>query len=67
MRRREPANCASRLRLSGTSRSFTLTELWRDFYEHARGALRAEKVILSTGGKSLPKTGSDGSGGTHRA
>jgi len=30
--------------------------------EHASGALRAARVILSTGGRSLPKTGSDGSG-----
>jgi len=29
---------------------------------HSAGALKARKVIFCTGGKSLPKTGSDGSG-----
>jgi predicted Rossmann fold flavoprotein len=29
---------------------------------HSHGALRAKSIILSTGGKSLPKTGSDGFG-----
>jgi predicted Rossmann fold flavoprotein len=31
---------------------------------HTRGALHAERVILATGGRSLPKTGSDGQGWT---
>ncbi|MDH5562539.1 MAG: NAD(P)/FAD-dependent oxidoreductase [Nitrospirota bacterium] len=30
--------------------------------QHSRGTLRAKRVILATGGQSLPKTGSDGSG-----
>ncbi|MEO6202210.1 MAG: NAD(P)/FAD-dependent oxidoreductase [Nitrospirales bacterium] len=30
--------------------------------QHSQGTLRAKRVILSTGGRSLPKTGSDGSG-----
>ncbi len=30
--------------------------------QHSRGTLRANRVILATGGRSLPKTGSDGSG-----
>ena len=30
--------------------------------EHSRGELLARKIILATGGKSLPKTGSDGHG-----
>jgi predicted Rossmann fold flavoprotein len=30
--------------------------------EHSRGGARSSRLILSTGGKSLPKTGSDGSG-----
>jgi len=30
--------------------------------EHACGLLRAERVILATGGRSLPRTGSDGGG-----
>lgn len=29
---------------------------------HARGRLRARRLILATGGRSLPRTGSDGSG-----
>lgn len=32
--------------------------------QHAKGTLRAKRVILATGGRSLPKTGSDGSGWT---
>jgi predicted Rossmann fold flavoprotein len=31
---------------------------------HDHGAIRASRLILSTGGRSLPKTGSDGSGWT---
>ncbi len=34
------------------------------FLQHSQGTLRAKHVILATGGKSLPKTGSDGSGWT---
>jgi len=34
------------------------------FIQHAGGTLRAKRVILATGGRSLPKTGSDGSGWT---
>ncbi len=30
--------------------------------QHSQGRLRANRVILATGGRSLPKTGSDGSG-----
>ncbi len=30
--------------------------------QHSQGTLRAKRIILSTGGRSLPKTGSDGSG-----
>lgn len=30
--------------------------------EHARGALAARRVVLATGGRSLPKSGSDGAG-----
>jgi predicted Rossmann fold flavoprotein len=30
--------------------------------EHQRGATRASRVILATGGRSLPRSGSDGSG-----
>ena len=30
--------------------------------EHAQGAVRARRVILATGGRSLPKSGSDGAG-----
>ena len=30
--------------------------------QHTQGSLHAEKVIIATGGRSLPKTGSDGSG-----
>lgn len=30
--------------------------------QHSQGLLRARKVIVATGGRSLPKTGSDGSG-----
>ncbi|MDR4484637.1 MAG: NAD(P)/FAD-dependent oxidoreductase [Nitrospirales bacterium] len=30
--------------------------------QHSQGTLRAKRVILATGGRSLPKTGSDGSG-----
>lgn len=30
--------------------------------QHSRGSLRAKKVILATGGRSLPKSGSDGFG-----
>jgi hypothetical protein len=30
--------------------------------QHQHGALRARRVIMATGGRSLPKTGSDGSG-----
>ena len=30
--------------------------------EHSRGGLRARTVIMATGGRSLPRTGSDGSG-----
>ncbi|MBC7785616.1 MAG: NAD(P)/FAD-dependent oxidoreductase [Burkholderiales bacterium] len=30
--------------------------------EHACGALRCDRVIVATGGRSLPKSGSDGSG-----
>ncbi len=30
--------------------------------DHGRGTLRAHRVILSTGGRSLPRSGSDGSG-----
>lgn len=29
---------------------------------HERGALQAQRVIMATGGRSLPRTGSDGSG-----
>jgi predicted Rossmann fold flavoprotein len=29
---------------------------------HERGVLRARRIIMATGGKSLPRTGSDGSG-----
>ncbi|MCA9420711.1 MAG: NAD(P)/FAD-dependent oxidoreductase [Nitrospira sp.] len=32
--------------------------------QHSQGSLRAKRVILATGGRSLPKTGSDGSGWT---
>lgn len=32
------------------------------FIQHSQGSLRAKHVILATGGRSLPKTGSDGSG-----
>ncbi len=31
---------------------------------HSQGTLRTKKVILATGGRSLPRTGSDGSGWT---
>lgn len=30
--------------------------------QHSKGTIRAKRVILATGGKSLPKTGSDGHG-----
>ena len=30
--------------------------------EHARGTLRAARVVVSTGGRSLPRSGSDGGG-----
>lgn len=32
------------------------------FIQHAQGILQARQVIMATGGRSLPKTGSDGSG-----
>ncbi|MGD9852379.1 MAG: NAD(P)/FAD-dependent oxidoreductase [Nitrospirales bacterium] len=34
------------------------------FLQHSQGTIRTKHVILATGGKSLPKTGSDGSGWT---
>ena len=40
-----------------------LTRTGGDFLiQHSQGTLRAKRVILATGGRSLPKTGSDGSG-----
>ena len=42
----------------------TSITFWDDhsFIEHSRGTIESQRVILSTGGKSLPKTGSDGFG-----
>ncbi len=40
--------------VAGTDPTFTIT--------HARGELRARRLILATGGRSLPRTGSDGGG-----
>jgi len=34
------------------------------FIQHSKGTLHARQVIMATGGRSLPKTGSDGSGWT---
>ncbi len=34
----------------------------RFLVQHSQGTLEAERVILATGGRSLPRTGSDGSG-----
>jgi len=37
---------------------------WDDKFtiEHTHGSIESRRVILATGGKSLPKTGSDGFG-----
>lgn len=42
------------VRLAGTEGGFLI--------HHTHGTLQAQKVILATGGRSLPKTGSDGFG-----
>jgi predicted Rossmann fold flavoprotein len=37
---------------------------WDDVFsiEHSQGSMQSQRVVLSTGGRSLPKTGSDGFG-----
>jgi predicted Rossmann fold flavoprotein len=42
----------------------TSVMFWDDHFivEHSRGTIESQRVVLSTGGKSLPKTGSDGFG-----
>jgi len=40
-----------------------ITHQGKDFLvQHSQGVLQARRLILATGGRSLPKTGSDGSG-----
>ena len=41
----------------------SITHLGHEFsIQHSQGLLQAKQVIVATGGRSLPKTGSDGSG-----
>ncbi|HEY8514452.1 MAG TPA: NAD(P)/FAD-dependent oxidoreductase [Candidatus Binatia bacterium] len=46
----------------GSSSQTTADAAARFEVTHARGVLRARRLVLATGGRSLPRTGSDGSG-----